>query len=63
MGVEIPGAAPSGSLHVVLMAIGLVDDSPIVDVIAMLVAKAPSPKDALHDFMVVCIGVVSAHVL
>ena len=45
MGVQIPGAAPSGSGIVLLLAVGLAIALPIVAVIAMLVAQAPSPTD------------------
>ena len=63
MDVQIPGAAPSGSLHVLLLAVGLAGALPIVAVIAMLVAQAPSPTDALHCFVSGCVGVLIVHVL
>ena len=63
MDVQIPSAAPSGSLHVLLLAVGLAIALPIVEVIAMLSAKAPSPTDALRGIMGVGVGVLSAHVL
>ena len=61
--VQTPGAAPSGSCIVLLLAIGSALALPIVAVIAMLVAQAPSPTDALHCFVSGCVVVLIAHVL
>ena len=63
MGAQIPGAAPSGNLHVVLLAVGLAKALPTDAVVAMLFAKVPSPADALHCFINGCAGVLTVHVL
>ena len=63
MGVQIPGAAPSGSLHDVLLAVGLAKALPTDAVVAMLCARVPSPADALHCVSSGCVGVLTVHVL
>ena len=63
MGVQIPGAVPNGSLHVVLLAVDLADILPTVAAIAMLIMKALSPTDVLHCFVSCHVGVLIVHVL